>query len=878
LNKASVALYVNSGHFNDPNDCAGTAHLLEHMLFLGSKQFPRPNSLHDFVAQHNGSANALTDNEYSHYFFDVDCNYLPPAIECFTDMLLNPLLNKQQITSEIQAIDAEFKLKQQDDLRRLHQVHKETSNPAHPFSRFSTGNKQTLTSIPLDKLRKRLEDIHQQFFRASNMALCIISPLKAEEMLSLVDNTLGELPALNRIVLPSYPSLYLPKQLGVQINVKPLRLARRLILTFAMPRLDHLDTTKPLELISHLIGDESSYGLLDTLRQQGWISSLSAEGGIQGSHFRDFNINIQLTATGLIQVNEVIDAVFRYIDMIRVDQGIGWRFEEKSHLGELAFHYAEKCKPLDEAIQLASQMFIYPPERLLSGPYLMDNFDRQAINFVLEKLTPENLRIKIISPEAKTNQKTQWYDTHYSIADHKLTNINMPATPSMLLPPPNPYIVREFQAQDKNPKPSLPYRAIDETGIKLWLAKEDEFTQPKGNLYLSFDCLNIEDGISMQANKKIWIAALSEVFSSRYYQAEIAGLHHHLYSHQYGFTLRTSGFNVKQLTFFEDLLNGLRQTPVSESLFERAKIKQIQSLKNNLLNKPINRLFNRLSVLMQPYNYSTGQWVVSLQNVNFHSFSTYRDRLLEKVYLEGLLHGNWQVDDAIALQNQCEQLFNCHNTSKINRNVLSLPQGYSISHQVISDASEQAIVWYFQAPSQDLHHTALTILLEQLLAVPFFNVIRTQKQIGYLVGTGYLALNQHPGIILYAQSPQYSIEQLLAEFRSFLELFRKQLIQEADRLDKVKRSLVRQLTEKETNLAAKSQKLWIATGNDDLSRNKDLAVIIAQIEIEDLINYCQLLTLKPWGDLILFNTPKPYQHKFKNLTQIDQISDFKSQF
>ncbi|MEC8489024.1 MAG: insulinase family protein, partial [Pseudomonadota bacterium] len=59
-NESFVSMAVRAGHFYDPNDCQGLAHLLEHMLFMGSRHFPKPNAINGFIEQHGGSINAWT--------------------------------------------------------------------------------------------------------------------------------------------------------------------------------------------------------------------------------------------------------------------------------------------------------------------------------------------------------------------------------------------------------------------------------------------------------------------------------------------------------------------------------------------------------------------------------------------------------------------------------------------------------------------------------------------------------------------------------------------------------------------------------------------------------------------------------------------------
>ena len=47
---------------------------------------------------------------------------------------------------------------------------------------------------------------------------------------------------------------------------------------------------------------------------------------------------------------------------------------------------------------------------------------------------------------------------------------------------------------------------------------------------------------------------------------------------------------------------------------------------------------------------------------------------------------------------------------------------------------------------------ALYSLANHLMSATFFHEIRTKQQLGYMVGTGNLPLNRHPGIVLYAVS------------------------------------------------------------------------------------------------------------------------------
>ena len=176
------------GHFNDDKDCHGISHLLEHMLFLGNEEFAEANAFNDFIATHGGSINALTGTEYSSYFYEIAAEYEQQALAHLYAMLSKPSFYEALIEKEIHAIDAEFLLKQKDDLRRLYQVHKETCNPAHPFSQFSVGNHQTFKPFTPLQLKQKLQRLFERFYQPQNACLCLIS----QQPLSVIEESVRQ--------------------------------------------------------------------------------------------------------------------------------------------------------------------------------------------------------------------------------------------------------------------------------------------------------------------------------------------------------------------------------------------------------------------------------------------------------------------------------------------------------------------------------------------------------------------------------------------------------------------------------------------------------------------------------------------------------------
>jgi insulysin len=885
IKKTAVAATVAAGHFADPDDCLGLAHLLEHMLFLGSKNFPQANGFNEFLSHHGGSINAWTGTEYSSFHFDIASEFFAQSLPHFTDMLAFPLLLEERIEKEISAIDAEFRLKQKDDLRRLYQVHKETCNPAHPFSKFSVGNEQTLRAPKVSVLKQQLRKSHQRHYVAKNICLCVVSNIPLLDCQAMVTEHFSVLSAKDKLVTPAYPPLYLPKQLAVKINIRPIAEARRLIITFALPDIQPFYRTKPTNLLSHLLGDEGVGSLLDYFKQQNWASSLSAGGGIQGRNFKDFNLNLQLTDLGAKHIDDILNCLFYYLQLI-AKQGLeGWRLLEKKQLCELAFNFSDGAKPIDDAVHLSGQMFYYPQQHLLVADYLLDKPDMEVVKQVLAMLSPQNLRLKLILPEIETNRLAKWYDTPYAmvpIDEALLKRLCSPTAVAQLrLPQANPYLAEHSRRQELDTAFKLPQNIVAEPGLKLWFAQDHDFLQPRGDCYLSFDCQAINEGLEVIALKRLWVALLHEQLSQQYYQASVAGLNLHFYSHQGGFSLHTSGFSHKQLELVSDLYGKLHQTLDFRQRFEQVKFRQWKALSNNLLNKPINRLFNNLSVILQRNAYSPDSMESIIKHATLEQVSEVRHKLFSDYHLEGLIYGDWneqQVQPLTEMIRQHRERASIGN--RLRRDVLDLRSAPAYIFEMSNQHDDSAAILYFQAPSSSPQDIALTILLEQLIAAPFFQNLRTEKQLGYMVGSGYMPINQHPGISFYIQSPRFSGPHLIDEMHGFLNTMLLNFSQLEGIWNKVKTAVINQLCQNDTNLSMKSQRLWIAIGNDDInfSGQRTLASTIEQLQFSTALQFYQnMLANDHFGKLVLYCNGGDRKESYVEGQMIEKIDTFKKQ-
>jgi insulysin len=223
--EAGAAVAVHVGATSDPSTLPGLAHFCEHMLFLGTRQYPQEDSFESFLALNGGSSNAFTDSEQTVYYMDLEIesvdrgssnnsNKFEEALLRFGSFFTSPLFTESATGREVNAIDSENAKNLQSDTFRYFQLTKARANPLHPFSKFFTGNKRTLlpdsepssdratittssSSSPASlssRLREELLRFYQTYYSSNTMTLAVIGPQPVTELRSMVETAFSNVP------------------------------------------------------------------------------------------------------------------------------------------------------------------------------------------------------------------------------------------------------------------------------------------------------------------------------------------------------------------------------------------------------------------------------------------------------------------------------------------------------------------------------------------------------------------------------------------------------------------------------------------------------------------------------------------------------------
>ena len=104
---ASVRLYVKAGSAWERPEEAGISHLLEHMVFKGSKT--RPEGVDKALESAGGYLNASTSYDQTIYLTDLPAARWKTAMEAVRDLAFDPLLRQADLDAEREVVLAEMK-------------------------------------------------------------------------------------------------------------------------------------------------------------------------------------------------------------------------------------------------------------------------------------------------------------------------------------------------------------------------------------------------------------------------------------------------------------------------------------------------------------------------------------------------------------------------------------------------------------------------------------------------------------------------------------------------------------------------------------------------------------------------------------------------
>jgi len=890
--KAAASLDVFVGSGSDPEQRQGLAHFLEHMLFLGTGKYPDAGEYQQYISAHGGSHNAYTAFEHTNYFFDIEAEFLPDALDRFAQFFTAPLFTAQYVDREKNAVDSEFRSDFKNEYRRSADALRDIVSPENPFHKFSVGSLDTLSDRDGNAIRDDLLKFYQEHYSANIMTLAVVGRESPDELEKMVREKFSAIANRNLKPVTVDAPLFAQGLLPARMQIVPAKEVRQLKLTFPLPDLLPYEQEKPTEYIAYLLGHEGNGSLLSYLKAQGWADGLSAGEGIDYRGGASFDISVTLTRDGVAHENEIVTAVFQAVKRVS-EQGVqDWRYQEQAALSDLAFRFRDRQQPTNDVMQLSSTLQYYKPADVMRGNFLMTHFDEPVIRRFLQQLTPDNLLLTLMAPGVAADKSSTYYGTPYQIRSIAATQRDAWRTVALndaiVLPAKNPFVPQRLEtASTQTAASAVPQQLVNQSGLHLWHLQDDGFGLPKTSSFFSVRSPVAQSDARNAALLEWYVQVISDDLNELAYPAQLAGLNFRIDAHARGFSVRISGYDDKQVVLLKSIVDSLhkRQFDPQRALARRNDL--LRRWRNADAEPPYQVMMRQLRQSLYAPAYEESALAAAIEKLGVADLERYSAQFWQATDIDALMVGNANADVAKTFGNTLSQSLITSVATLPDVTVTKLqPDKFAWRDAKLSHA-DSAVVWYLQGQDASPQQQALAALTAQIVETPFYQSIRTEQQFGYVVYAGYMPILTVPGVAFVVQSPRYKPHQIEDAVTAFWKTFLQQLPKlDAQQFDRNRTALVNQLLEPPKNLSEKAEEFWmsIALGDDDFNREQEVANAAQQLTQAQWQAFAEaLLTANLRRDLLLQSgdvsakpaTPAAGAHK--KLQPISDTAAFKRQ-
>ncbi|RUO63541.1 insulinase family protein [Pseudidiomarina insulisalsae] len=768
--KSAASLSVGVGLLQDPQSQQGMAHYLEHMLFLGTEDYPDTKGYSEFMTANGGSQNAYTWLDITNYMFSVNNDAVDEALDRFSDFFKAPMLYPEYTDKEKNAVNAEWSMRREMDFFGQFKLARNLLGD-HPANRFLIGNLESLGDKDGSPLHAETVAFYERYYSANIMKVALLGNQSLAELEQLARKHFSEIE--NKAIAEPEVSTTLDFDHvgGKRIHYVPNQDIKQLRLEFIINDNSDDFAVKPNQFIAYLMGSEMPGTPAYLLKNSGMISSLNVSASpTQYGNYGSFSIDVSLTDAGMQNRETITAMLMQYLELIKA-QGVDEKYyaEIKTSL-QNQFRFLEKSDEFGYVSNLAEAMQNVPAAMAIAAPFHYERFDAEAIRKVLDQLTPERLRIWYVSQQEPHDSELYYYDGKYKVVDISADEqsswqqaLNLP----MHLPAVNNLLPENFELVAET-QPEKPEVVVEQDGITVWHYPSEDFAdQPRGWMSIHMNYPNALQSAKADVLLSLWRDLYNLQQSALATEAGIAGMNLSLAANT-GLTLRVGGFTDKQPVLLEQALAELIVS-VNEQNFTQAVDRYVRALQNQDKQFPFYQAFGAYNRLIREGNFNTEQLISTAQSLTANDLEVFMHEFLQQNNTRIFAFGNY---NQAALENVVAKVANALPAERQNvayeTAAFWLPQqDKTVVWQEDIDVADVGLIDVHVNPTPGYATYAAATVLKGHFSNVAFDRLRTEEQLAYAVGGTATRLDDYTGFAMYIQTPVKDVAAMQARFDAF---------------------------------------------------------------------------------------------------------------
>jgi zinc protease len=224
-------VWYRVGSIDETNGVTGVAHVLEHMMFKGTRRVPA-GEFSRRIAAAGGRDNAFTGRDYTAYFQTLHKSQLPLAVRLEADRMTNLVLSAEEFAKEIKVVMEERRWRTDDRPRAvLFERLMAAALSAHPYRNPIIGWMNDLENMRVEDTRA----FYERWYAPNNAVLVVVGDVSPQQVFDLAERHFGPIRART---LPERKPQQEPPQLGIKrLTVKAPAEQAYLVMAYHAPAL-----------------------------------------------------------------------------------------------------------------------------------------------------------------------------------------------------------------------------------------------------------------------------------------------------------------------------------------------------------------------------------------------------------------------------------------------------------------------------------------------------------------------------------------------------------------------------------------------------------------------------------------------------------------
>ncbi len=173
----------------------GMAHLLEHLMFKGSKNYPDPTK--EF-ARRGFRMNGTTWLDRTNYFvsFTATDDNMRWALGWSADAMVNSNIAKSDLDTEMTVVRNEFEMGENKPTRVMLKRMQSVIYDWHNYAHSTIGARSDIENVPIENIRA----FYQKWYQPDNAVLTVSGRFDSEKVLGWIKESFGKIPKPTRVL------------------------------------------------------------------------------------------------------------------------------------------------------------------------------------------------------------------------------------------------------------------------------------------------------------------------------------------------------------------------------------------------------------------------------------------------------------------------------------------------------------------------------------------------------------------------------------------------------------------------------------------------------------------------------------------------------